>query len=51
LLPEPIDFGLCEQTLIHLTAKDRGLPHSQFITQVCFPFIASRTVSYEFRLT
>jgi hypothetical protein len=33
--PKPNDFSLCEQTLIHLTAKDRGLPYSQFFTQVC----------------
>jgi hypothetical protein len=51
LRTKPNDLTYCEQILIHLTAKDRGLPHSQFFTQVCSPSVASITVIYKLRLT
>jgi hypothetical protein len=49
--PKPKDSPLCEQTLIHTTAKDRGLPLSRFLNQVRGLTITSHTVTYGLRLT
>jgi hypothetical protein len=49
--PKPEDSNLCEQTLIHTIAKDRGLPLSRFLTQVCSLTITPCTVMYDLGLT